>query len=307
MDGLGGVDLNLLVALEALLIEKSVTRAAARVGVTQAAMSNTLARLRRLLGDEIFIRVGRNWQLTAHAEALRAPLERALQIVREEILSPRPFDPATDRRTFSIATNSSSAVIALGPIIAGIAETAPGVNIRIVPVEDPLGEILLDPAVDLLLLPEYFDVPFPGERLLELGWTCLIDRDHPFTGTRFSVEEFLAFDHIVYEQAGVTTVALEMLARNGMKVHERVVANDFVTIPYLLRDTPYVALLQDALALGLSESMHLRLVDPPVELPPLNIDVYWHPRNATDQGAVWLRRLLIEAAHVTNASRSRSP
>jgi DNA-binding transcriptional LysR family regulator len=296
---LSGVDLNLLVALEALLLEQNVTRAAARVGVSQAAMSNTLRRLRRLLNDEVFIRVGREWQLTSHAESLKAPLGRMLQIARDEILTPTPFDPAVDSHSFTVATNNASAVIVLAPAIARIARAAPNVTMRIVEVHEPLQTILLDPAIDLLLLPDYFDVGFPGERLLEIEWTCLVDVDHPFAGDVFTLEEFLSQGHIVYEQAGVTTVALEMLAKNGMEVSARVVANDFLTIPYLLRGTPYVALVQDALASHLSESMHLRRVRPPVDLPALIINAYWHPRNEHDAANVWLRKLLVEIADET--------
>ncbi|MFI5622906.1 LysR family transcriptional regulator [Nocardioides sp. NPDC051685] len=303
MTNLSGVDLNLLVAFEALLLEKNVTRAAARVGISQGAMSNTLGRLRRLLGDEVLIRVGREWHLTSRAESLRAPLERALQIVRDDILVPAPFDPRSDKRLFTVATNSSSAVIVLAPAIARIAHSAPQVTIKIVQVTEPLDSILLDPGVDILLLPDYFDVGFPGERLLTMNWTCLVDNDHPFRDSKFSLEEFLTFGHVVYEQAGVTTVALEMLARNGINVTPRVVANDFVTIPYLLEGTPYVALVQDALADRLSGTMRLRRVEPPVELPPLMINAYWHPRSQHDPGSVWLRQLLSEIAVETRSTR----
>src|SRR5438067_13297594 len=128
---LGRVDLNLLVAMEALLDEATVTRAAERVHLSQPAMSDALQRLRRLFGDELLVRVGRQYQLTAFAMELQEPLHELVQMAGDIIQRREVFDPATDLRTFNVVASEYSAYILVQPVLQRIATAAPGLSLRL--------------------------------------------------------------------------------------------------------------------------------------------------------------------------------
>src|SRR4051812_9289336 len=127
---LGGLDLNLLVALDALLSERSVTRAAQRVGLSQPGMSNALARLRRLLNDPLLVRQGATLVPTARAEALIGPVHEALELIRRALDAPLRFDPATDRRSFRLSCSDYSVLMLIGPLVRALAADAPGVVVE---------------------------------------------------------------------------------------------------------------------------------------------------------------------------------
>ena len=127
---LGGLDLNLLVALDALLSERSVTRAAQRVGLSQPGMSNALGRLRRLFDDPLLVRQGATLVPTARAEALIGPVHEALELIRRALDVPAGFDPATDRRSFRLSCSDYSVLMLIGPLVRALAADAPGVARR---------------------------------------------------------------------------------------------------------------------------------------------------------------------------------
>jgi LysR family transcriptional regulator, nod-box dependent transcriptional activator len=289
-----GVDMNLLVALDALLCEQNVTRAAARLGVTQPAMSNALARLRRLLDDEILVRVGREWQLTPKARAVKEPLERMLGIARDEVLGPAPFDHASSQRRFRIATANSSAVILVAPLVARLSRVAPGVVVQVVPVGSPRNDLLDRPDVDVLLLPDFYGIAHPNVHLLSLEWTCLVDVNHPFSGDRFDRASFVEYPHVVYEHDGVATQAHSSLVAHGLDGSGHVIVDDFILIPFLLQGSHFVGLLQDALAERILGGMSLRRVKAPVPLPGVRINMYWNARNEHDPAHQWLREQMLE-------------
>lgn len=293
---LAGVDLNLLVALEVLLDEKSVTRAAARIGVTQSAMSNTLARLRRVMDDELLVRVGRGWELTPRAQTLQEPLGRMLSIVADEILQPAPFDPANSRRLFRIATANAAAAILLAPLLTEILQVAPHVRTQIVPVGQPGNETLTRPDIDLLLLPSHYGINHPNRHLLTLTWMCVVAADHPVQGEAFTAEDFEAYPHVLYEHDGMATNAHSALIAAGLGSWTPVVVDDFVLIPFLLQGSSLVALLQDAFATRLVKEMGLRALRPPIDLPDVRIHMYWNARNTREPGNRWLRDALVSTA-----------
>ena len=150
---LTGVDLNLLVALDALLAERSVTRAADRLGLSQPGMSNTLARLRRLFGDPLLVREGLILVPTPRAESLRQPIQEALSLI-QQALDDRPgFDPARDRATFTVSCSDYSLLMLIGPLVRRLAAAAPGLTIQVLPrASDPV-RLLRDGEADLVIEP----------------------------------------------------------------------------------------------------------------------------------------------------------
>src|SRR6188472_2558450 len=139
---LGGLDLNLLVALDALLSERSVTRAAQRVGLSQPGMSNALARLRKQCGDPLLVRQGAVLVPTPRAEALAGPVRDALDLIRGAIEDPTPFDPARDRRSFRVSCSDYTVLMLIGPLVRGLAADAPGLAVEVIPRLPDAGQAL---------------------------------------------------------------------------------------------------------------------------------------------------------------------
>src|SRR3954453_14144049 len=150
---LGGLDLNLLVALDALLSERSVTRAAHRVGLSQPGMSNALARLRRLLNDPLLVRQGATLVPTARAEALIGPVQEALELIRRALDAPLRFDPATNHPSFRLSGSEYSALLLIGPLVRAVAADARGVVVEVLPRLAYAGRSLLNGEIDLVFDP----------------------------------------------------------------------------------------------------------------------------------------------------------
>src|SRR2546430_1468006 len=145
---LAGVDLNLLVALDALLAERSVTRAASRLGLSQPGMSNTLARLRKLFGDPLLVREGLTLVPTPRAESLRQPVQEALSLIQNALDNRPGFDPATDHATFTVSCSDYSLLMLIGPLVRQLAATAPGLTIQVLPRAPDAVRLLRDGEVD---------------------------------------------------------------------------------------------------------------------------------------------------------------
>jgi LysR family nod box-dependent transcriptional activator len=219
-----------------------------------------------------------------------------LATVADEVLRPAPFDPTTSRRTFRIATANAAAAILLAPLLADMTRTAPNVTTQIVPVGQPGNALLTRPDIDLLLLPDYYGISHPNRHLLTLTWRCVVADDHPVRGEAFTPETFETYPHVLYEHEGMSTIAHSTLRAAGLGTRAPVVVDDFVLIPFLLRDTTLVALLQDAFARQLAREMGLRVLRPPIELPGVRIHMYWNARNTREPSLAWLRKALVATA-----------
>src|SRR5215470_18875421 len=172
----GSLDFNLFVALDALLSERSVTRAAQRVGLSQPGMSNALARLRRHFDDPLLVRQGAGLVPTARAEALRGPVHEALELIRGALDAPSAFDPATDRRSFRLSCSDYSVLMIIGPLVRALAAEAPGVLVEVLPRLADAGQALVDREVDLVIEPPEImgDVDLESLRLWDDRWACCV-------------------------------------------------------------------------------------------------------------------------------------
>src|SRR5690349_6747031 len=197
---LAGVDLNLLVALDALLAERNVTRAAERVGLSQPGMSNTLARLRKLFGDPLLVREGLTLVPTPRAESLRQPVAEALSLV-QHALDDRPgFDPATDPATFTVSCSDYSLLMLIGPLVRRLAAAAPGLTIQVLPrAPDPV-RLLRDGDADLVIEPVEImpEVTLPSLRLFADRWICCVWEGTTEVGDVMTMETYLRLGHLVY-------------------------------------------------------------------------------------------------------------
>lgn len=310
MVDLRSVNLNLLLAFDALITEKSVTRAAKRVGITQSSMSSSLAQLRAVLGDPLFHRTSHGIEPTARAIAVAGEVRAGLASF-ERALSPTSFDPRKAERTFVLATSDFVELVLLPTLLERVAREAPGVRLDLkpwglheVPRELERGEH------DLML--GFYDTLPPrhrDERLFEDVFTCIVRRGHPKVRTKLDLKTWLALEHLLVSQrAGSPTSVDRALSRRGMtrKVGARV--SHFLLAPIVVARTDMVAAVSERVADVFGPALSLRRFPPPIPLPSGWVRQAWHERMDADPGHAWLRGLIAEESARSHArTRSRIP
>ncbi|WP_240521880.1 LysR substrate-binding domain-containing protein [Amycolatopsis vastitatis] len=310
------LDANLAVALDALLTEQSVTRAAARLHTSPAAMSRTLARLRRVLQDPLLVRAGQAMVPTPRAEALR---DEAAAVVRRlaALLTPSgEIDPGTLRRTFTVQA-SDLVGAALAPGLLELARReAPGVSLRVSAEEQEGGPGLRDGRIDLEIgAIDHVDPETRVEDLVTLRMTAGVRAGHPLADGTLTPAGLAAAEHVAVSRRGRFTGPLDVaLAGHGLGRRVGTVlpghlaamalaaAGDVVClVPAALQDEPPTPLSDAAHAMG------LRLLDIPLPLPPVKIGMAWHPRHTADGAHQWLRGAVRRVLRPATASRVPAP
>ena len=293
MTALASFDLNLLVALRALLRHRGVTRAAVEAGVSQPAMSNTLRRLRHLLDDDLLIRTGKTYELTARASALLGPLEAALRTIENEVVKAPVFAPAESRRIFTVASSNAAAATVLSGLIKRLSATAPHAALHSVPLVRSPEQLLGDSGVDLVLLPETIRTTLPRERLYAEEWVCVVDAGNAEVGNVLEISDLERLPHLVFDMDGVAVSAELALQAALPDRWVQATVSDFLSIPFLLRGTAMISVLQGRVARLLDEHGMVRTLRCPIQLPALGIDMVWNPRGANDPAYAWLRTQLL--------------
>ena len=291
---LASVDLNLLVPLLALLETRSVTNAAAAVGLSQPALSHALRRLRRLLGDELLVRQGSVMILTPRGRQLISPVRRALQESARS-LRPRPFDPATDERTITIAMTTSTAFVVAPLLRAEFAKRAPHVVLRLHTATMRSPTVFTDDGVDVVLLSESFGAPYPRERLYDDRWVILAS---PSVDPALDAVELLSTQpHIMFSDPSIPRMQpYEVLDERGIPYAIRTTVTDNLLIPHLLTAAPAICLHRFQVGTSFQPLAELRIAELPFAAQPLGIDMVWNPWLSDDQFRGWLRDALFDAA-----------
>jgi DNA-binding transcriptional LysR family regulator len=298
---LRGMDMNLLVVLDALIEEASVTRAAARLGMTQPAASLALSRCRALLGDPLLVRQGNRMVRTARAEALRVPLRDALRGV-EALLAPPAFDPATAERRFTLAMSDVAETILLPDLAARLTVEAPGITLVVRSVEkDPLGDG--DPDADAIDFHVAFFRSVPPSYgmtdLLRDRFVVLVRRGHPLaSGDALDAAGLCRWPHVLVSPGGrgLRGPIDDTLDAAG---HERRIAvhlTRFGTLSGLLEATELVACVPRRIAMRLAGRGELVTFELPFEGPAVIQAIAWHNRHDADPAHAWLRACLIRIA-----------
>jgi DNA-binding transcriptional LysR family regulator len=291
------VDLNLLVALEALLQEQSVTKAAARIGRSQPAMSRALARLRKTFDDPLFVAVGRGLGPTARALELRRRLAPILDDVRD-LLDPPRFDPSTATTEFRINAPDATVMLLLGEFLARVAEKAPHMDVTISSAAagqlDALDAGEIDLAVDT-----FVDAPdeFHRQSLFESHLVAVVRQEHPARRQTFDLSAFLIWPHIWIDTA-TSRVLDAQLERQGIQRRCSVRINSFFTGAMIAAKTDCIMVLPDKVASRACELAPLAMLPMPVKLPRLTLDQLWHPRRQHEASHIWLRNTIVEVARM---------
>jgi DNA-binding transcriptional LysR family regulator len=301
-------DLNLLIALDALLHEKNVTRAAERVFVSQPAMSAALQKLRDYFNDPLLVRVGRDMELTPRGLSLVEPVREALLRIQATLGTQPSFDPATVRRSFTVIVSADALLRVMPAVFRRIFREAPGIQCHVEHFsETTLGRLEYGDA-DLYLglnsLRLFGLRAFPETLrtadLRPVRWVCMVAQDHPSVGERITESQYLALPHIFGWPSG-HTIPLEELVRRLMNadINVQATAQGLLEIPFLLAGTPLIATLPEHLAITLAKLAPVKILPLPFQTPEMREVVIWHKRNEPDPGHAWLREILIEAARTT--------
>jgi DNA-binding transcriptional LysR family regulator len=295
---LARLDLNLLVALDALLQERSVTRAAARMGLGQPAVSAQLARLRRHFHDDLLTRSGNQYRLTPLAVQLKERVRVALSGAERVFAAEPDFDPASSTREFSMLM-SDYGVAMLGPgIAARLADEAPGTRLRF-PANTPR---MVDAAAqelvhtDLLVIPHGFVDDLPHQDLYRDEWVCLVAAGNTAVGDALTVEQLETMPWVVtYHGPTASTPAARQMRMLGIEPHIQVVTETFLTVPGLIAGSGRVALVQRRLADGIPAELGVRALPCPFDAAPLVEAMWWHPMYDDDPEHRYLRDVVQRA------------
>jgi DNA-binding transcriptional LysR family regulator len=296
---LQSVDLNLLLALDALLDEHNVTRAAERLSVGQSAMSSSLGRLRKHFGDRLLVQDGKNLVPTPVAESLAPLVREAVRSAEAVFGKSSDFNPLTDRRSFTIVASDYSTLILLRPLIIELAEAAPLQTINVEMMYGDYVEQIRSGDADMGVLPvELMD---PGLRLAHRHlftdrYVLVADANNDAVGDVVTREQFATLPYIAFDAGRHPSIADAQL--DALQVERRVEmsAQSLSVIPLLVAGTQMVALSHERLARHMATYIPLKLVDPPVQLRTLNETLYWSHRQTEDPATRWLRNCLAEHA-----------
>ncbi len=286
------VDLNLVEALDALLTESSVTKAAARLNTSAPAMSRTLARLRRAFGDPLLVRAGRDLVPTPRALELRGEVHAVAARARALFAPSNTADPRTAVRMFDLQVTDMLSTTFIPSLIDDLRIQAPGISLRLRPenLEDTpaLREGLVDLEIGIIRPgdPEIHSDPLATETLL-----AAVRPDHPLARTNtVTTEQFAAADHVVVSRRGRAHGPIDdQLADRGLRRRVIAVVPSFATALFLARETDVVCVAPAGLGRPMLATLGLRTFPIPLELPALTIEMAWHPRNHHDRTHQLLR------------------
>lgn len=298
---LARLDTNLVVALGALLKHRSVTRAAEQLGVTQPAVSASLARLRRHFGDDLLVRVGNGYRLTPLAHLLEERVRLSLASL-ERVFDARPdFDPRTSDREFSLFVTDYSLAVLGHRLATTLAAEAPHCRLRL-EYSTPAtvgqsGQLLLTD--DLMLMPHGDALGLSHSDLFEDGWEFVVSADNPRAANGLSIEDLSDMDWVAAFQGPTSsTPAARELRILGVEPRIMVTTQSFAAIPAMIAGSDRVALLQRRLVDGLPEDSGVVAVAGPFEMSPLVHAMWWHPAREADPEHLFIRSVVARAARL---------
>ncbi len=297
------VDLNLLVHLDALLTERSVTRAAARVGLSQSAMSHNLARLRSLFSDELLTRGPQGLRLTPRALALVEPVRAALIQIQALVSRDEAFDPGTAERTFRVGLPDSMEILIVPSLLAYLREVAPGIHLRLYNIDSE--QLLDDLDADRMDLTIGYGDFAQGQAhhkrrlLFTETYLCMFNAERTGITAPISLDDYLRLPHLLTSlrhRRGEHGVVDDALGKLGLRRTVVLTTPRFLVVPYLVAGAPVVVTMHARLAHFFAAELELSLSVPPVELQEIAISLLWHASYDHDPGHRWLRQTITHFA-----------
>jgi DNA-binding transcriptional LysR family regulator len=298
---LAGLDLNLLVVFDALITEGSVTRAGQRLGLSQPATSNALARLRRLIGDKLFVRTAAGLRPTPRALALALQLRPALQQIQATLLEDDHFDPDTSDRVFAIGMSDYVEFTLLPRLMQQIQAIAPGVSLQIRSGDRQTLYALLDSGkIDVAcgVFPEA--IAWHQEQLLFYEtYVCASRLDHPVLDDTLSLEQYLALSHLLVSVKEDRLGRVDdLLAQKNLTRHVALSIPHFLAAPFVLTETDMIATLANRVAVAFARTQALKLLPLPLDLPGFSVYLRWHRSTENFLATQWLRSVIMATAQM---------
>lgn len=291
------VDLNLLVTLEALLEEKSVTRAAEGLGMSQPAVSRALGRLRTVFADALLVERRKAYILSTRAEEIQPTLRRILAHIGG-MLEARSFDPATAVGTVRLLMLDLEAAALAPYLLDRLATEAPSLNLELLPPAGRLFELLEDDATEALV--GVVDEAPAGIRkrgLYDDRYITLMRTGHPAAGKKLTLKRYLELSHIVVSITGVGPAPVdEALARIGRQRRVKVRVPSFLAAVEIAAQSDLVVTLPSSLARTAAAIGRFVVLPPPLDLDRFTMSLYWHARHQDDPRHIWLRSMVVQAA-----------
>lgn len=291
------LDLNLLRAFDAIATEGSVTVAGERIGLSQPAMSNALARLRQLFDDPLFVRTPRGMRPTPFAQQLAQPVREALRLIQGALQQHAGFDPRSSGNTFRFYMSDIGEMVFLPGLLERVKRDAPGVKIEVmrIPIKDvhtalEAGE--LDLAVGFL----------PGlttgmlqQPLFREHYVCMLRADHPAIGAKISAKQFREAAHVVVSYAGTGhQVIEETFLAEGLGARIAVRVPHFLVVPMILARTDLIVTVPSRVAAVFARLGNFKVLKLPLPMPSFEVRLHWHQRYNQDPANRWLRGVMAE-------------
>lgn len=294
---LAAIDLNLLVAFDALISERHVTRAGQKIGLSQPAMSAALNRLRFLIKDPLFERRGDGMRPTPRAIELAGPIRQALQQI-QVALDPQPFDPTQATRTFRIAINDLGVSLFLPPLSERMAAWSPGLDFVFLPAEDKRALELLDAGeADVAIGPNWnrYDDQFESLMLYNAPFACAMRAGHPLAGETLTIEAFVSVPHIMILQPGDPSRQIDrILSEHGLRRRIAFTVPYYLSVPFLLGRTDLLSVIPGKLIQRFGASENIIAKATPFAELAVPVMMFW-TQSANDEPAnIWLRSLIVD-------------
>nr|WP_315593657.1 LysR family transcriptional regulator [uncultured Cupriavidus sp.] len=292
------LDLNLLRILVAIHESGSVTAAAKRLKMSQPAASAALSKLRESLTDPLFIRQADGMVPTPRADLLASRAKEVLDAIDHGILRAPEFDPSQSEDEFVFCLSAIGEIVFLPKLVRSIRERAPGARVRSVSLApDRLEEALRVGEVDLALgyFPDLQKAEFFQRRLFSHDLVCMVRADHKIKGPRMTLKQFTSTEQAFVKDGNRTQEMFEaVLAKQGITRNIVLQTSHYLSIPIVIAESDLIVVLPRTVANVFADSTQVRIVQPPMEIPPYDLKVYWHRRFAHDPKAKWLRELAVE-------------
>ena len=291
------LDLNLLRAFDAIVTEGNVTAAGERIGLSQPAMSNALARLRQLFGDPLFVRTPRGMRPTPFAQQLAQPVRDALRLIQGALAQHAGFEPERSQNTFRFHMSDIGEMVFLPGLLARIKHDAPGVRIEVVriPIKDVHAAL---EAGELDLAVGFLPGLVSGMRqraLFREHYVCMLRADHPLIGERISAKQFREAAHVLVSYAGTGHQVIEetfLDAGLGERIAVRV--PHFLVVPMILARTDLVVTVPSRVAALFAQTGNFKVLKLPLAMPGFEVRLHWHERYQQDPANSWLRQVMTE-------------
>lgn len=294
-----GLDLNLLVVLDALLTENNQTAAARRINLSQPAMSAALSRLREYFDDDILTLHGRRLVPTTLGEALAEPTREALQYIKMTLTARDAFDPATSDKRFRIVLSDFMAIVFFTRVVDRVKLIAPGITFEFLPFGDQPDELLKRGEIDFLIFPElYLSESYPRAPLFDEHLVCVACKSNKRISDAITLDQYRTMGHVAAQFGPSREPAIEerLIFQHGLKRHIEVAVQSFSVIPHLVTGTQRIATMHSRLAHYYSRLLPLRILPMPLPLPSFTEALQWPPLHQKDPASIWLRELILVEA-----------